>query len=75
MYVTSVSQGSNHLFMHRASSHVVVVRAAAALRHSPVDELLGRLDRAALAMYAILRVDDQLGDAVGLTSCEQHTLC
>merc|ERR1719414_2742195 len=45
-------------------SHRSILWAAGALRHRPVDELLGGLDRAALAMHAILRVDLQAHLAV-----------
>mmetsp|Transcript_17351 Transcript_17351/g.49596 ORF Transcript_17351/g.49596 Transcript_17351/m.49596 type:complete len:286 (-) Transcript_17351:1057-1914(-) len=43
-----------------AGSHGLVGRAAATLRHRPVDVLVRHLDRAALAVHAVLRVDDQL---------------
>src|SRR5262245_36206934 len=39
--------------------HPRVVRPAAALRHRPVDVLIGVLDVAGLAVYAVLRVDDE----------------
>merc|ERR1719422_620463 len=43
----------------KPSSHRSVLRAARALRHRPIDGLLGSLYRAALAVHAILRVDLQ----------------
>mmetsp|Transcript_42816 Transcript_42816/g.122451 ORF Transcript_42816/g.122451 Transcript_42816/m.122451 type:complete len:372 (+) Transcript_42816:74-1189(+) len=42
------------------NSHGGVLGAAAALRHCPIDVLLRRLDRAALAMHAVLCIDLQL---------------
>jgi hypothetical protein len=48
--------------------HGGVLRSSTALRHSPVDELLGCLDGTALAVDTVLGVDDQLALAglVGL---------
>src|SRR5208337_3298286 len=42
-------------------SHLLVIRAAAALRGRPVDILGGVLDVAGLAVDAVLRVDDEAG--------------
>ena len=43
----------------REGSHDSVCRSSPALRHRPLDVLLGHLDAAALAVHAVLRVDDE----------------
>src|SRR5438270_6708444 len=58
MRVGFALSNSATVFM-RTSSHVGVVRAAAAFRHDPYDVLRRVLDVAGLAVHAVLRVDPQ----------------
>lgn len=52
--------------MRQLQLHHAILGTLAAWRHSPLDVLLRRFDRAALAMQAVLRVDLQFGLIVGV---------
>lgn len=54
-----ISQHHNTSRLSR-SLHYAVSWSSSSLRHSPVDELLRRLDGTTLAVHTVLRIDDQL---------------